>query len=79
MAAAAAEKPCSEPSGVRLWSSKISAIKSSTPWAALSCSSIVTSGIGVAFGMGPHTVPLALPEVKGDVRQGEGRAMSGAW
>ena len=75
LAAAAEEKPCRETSGVTVYSSKISATKSSTPCAALSCSSIVTSGIGVAVGIGQHTVPLVSPEVKSDVRRGEGRAM----
>ena len=75
MAAATEEKPCRETSGVTVYSSKISATKSSTPCADRSCSSIVTSGIGVAFGIGHDTLPFASPEVKSDVRQGEERAM----
>ena len=50
MAEAAAEKPCGETEQYSL--------------AALSCSSIVRSGLCVAFGIGQHTLPLQRLEVK---------------
>ena len=65
------------PSGVMLESSKSSATRSSTPCAALSCSSIVRSGRCAASGIRQHTVPFVSPEVKSDSRLGEGRAMAG--
>jgi hypothetical protein len=49
--------------------------ESSTPCTALSCSSIVRLGVCVVLGIAHHTLPLVSPEVKSDVRQGEGWAI----
>ena len=76
VAEAAEENPCPETSGAKLQSSNNSATRSSTPCAARSCSSTVSSGVCVASRIGTHTLPLAVPKVKFDVRQGEGQAMT---